>query len=134
MKEGDKALIQKHSGKKKFGCIKQKDQGPPTWAQRFEVASGARISSMWDRLDYERSKRLNHNVHEHQQVDRLDIKNILTAIVNRRNLTFSLKQIFVSRVCCCCKKRFDRHQRYVRLYNSGEKRLKEKELDIQRIV
>ena len=58
IKAEDKALLQKNSekGKKKFGCLskKKEDLGPPTWAQRFEVASGARISSMWDRLDLER--------------------------------------------------------------------------------
>ena len=58
---------------------------------------------------------------------------MLTSLLNRRRLSLSSKQIFLRLFCCDCKKT-DRENRYLRLYDHGEKRLETKELDVSKIV
>ena len=69
-----------------------------------------------------------------KQIDRKDIKNLLTALLNRSRLSLSAGQIFVRLFCCCFQKTSDRKNRYLRLYDHGEKRLRNKELDVNKIV
>ena len=96
-------------------------------------SSGTRISELWERLDSIRQKRLRANVISWKQIDRKDIKNLLTALLNRSRLSLSAGQIFVRLFCCCFQKTSDRKNRYLRLYDHGEKRLRNKELDSTRL-
>lgn len=100
--------------------------------QRPVQSSGARISDLWERLDGIRLKRLRANVMSWKQIDKQDIKNLLTALLNRRRLSLSAKQIFLRLFCCCFNR--DRNSRYLRLYDHGEKRLRNKELEVKKIV
>ena len=77
--------------------------------------------------------RLRANVTSWKQIDRQDIKNLLTSLLNRKRLSLKAGQVFC-RLFCCCLPRNDRHERYQRLYTHGEKRLRRKELDVYKIV
>ena len=68
------------TGKKK----KEKDVD-----QKPLQSSGTRISNLWERLDSIRQKRLRANVISWKQIDRTDIKNLLTALLNRNRLSLS---------------------------------------------
>ena len=80
-----------------------------------------------------RQKRLRANIISWKQIDKQDIKNLLTVLLNRRRLSLTAKQI-LARLLCCCAQRTDRHNRYLRLYDHGERRLRKKELDVYKIV
>lgn len=97
------------------------------------VATGMMISDLWERVDAVRMRRLQANILSWKQIDRQDIKNLLTSLLNRSRLSLSPKQVFTRLFCCCCE-RNDRHNRYLRLYSHGEKRLRNKELDVYKIV
>ena len=96
-------------------------------------SSGDQISNLWERLDMIKQARLRANVTSWKQIDRQDIKNLLTSLLNRKRLSLKAGQVFC-RLFCCCLPRNDRHERYQRLYTHGEKRLRRKELDVYKIV
>ena len=53
--------------------------------------SGERITDLWERLDQTRNKRLQANILSWKQIDRQDIKNLLTSLLNRKRLSLSAK-------------------------------------------
>lgn len=70
-------------------------------------ATGMMISDLWERLDGVRMKRLRANILSWKQIDRQDIKNLLTSLLNRNRLSLTSKQIF-TRLFCCCRQQNDR--------------------------
>lgn len=80
-----------------------------------------------------RQARIRANVTSWKSIDRQDIKNLLTSLLNRKRLSLNTWQVF-KRLFCCCIPANNRQERYQRLYTQGEKRLRSKELDVYKIV
>ena len=91
-----------------------------------------KVSKLWEKIDYVRWKRLRANILSWQQIDKADIKNILSSLVNRKKLSLNTRQI-CSRVFCSCFHN-DKQSRYHKLFDHGQRRLYNKELDVYKIV
>ena len=50
-----------------------------------------KVSKLWEKIDYVRWKRLRANILSWQQIDKADIKNILSSLVNRKKLSLNTR-------------------------------------------
>ena len=75
------------------------------------------MSKLWEKIDHVRWKRMKANILSWQQIDKTDIKNLVSSLINRRKLSLNCGQI-CERVFCSCF-HGDKMNRYHRLYDHG---------------
>ena len=52
-------------------------------------SDAAKLSTLWEKIDHVRWKRMKANILSWQQIDKADIRNLVSSLVNRRKLSLN---------------------------------------------